>query len=252
MRIFWTLMLMFLVAISSDIQAGGCDDIPLMRQYEAEHKNKKEKKPYQFRTKVNLRFASNRSLIGGLNVKFRAIKVGLEFINRFRVGIMVAWLPGNAEKTDKLPVGVEKQLFEMGAFGTYFEYMFFHNYRWELSIPVDMIFADFRVTSISVYDGRETVEEFDNFPLIQIGVYGQYNVNYWLGVGTSIGGRFGVGPSSSVNNALTALYYTVGVRVMLGKFVRTVFKHQEVLKERIEYFETRRPYKADKLRKRLR
>ena len=220
-------------------------------RYYAE-KRKKEKKPYRMRTKVNFRFASNRSIISGLPVKMHGFKLGVEFLNRFRTGFMVAWLPSNAIETDGLPVGVESREFDMIALGTFFEYLIFHNYRWELSVPVDLLFADFTMKEVSVYDHTVRYDTLNDFPVMQVGCYGQYNVNYWLGVGASIGVRTGLGPSAAVNKAITALYYTMGIKFMLGKFLRTIFVHQKVLQERIDYFETRRPDKADKLRRRLR
>lgn len=203
---------------------------PFEEKYLEEYKAKK--------WKMHTAIHNFRSFFNEEQFSFMGLKGGLEYDHNYRFGLM---LLGQQEAVmlNDTDEDYDYELSQVAYLAGYGEYMLVNNYRWELGIPLSFGRGGGRLVTL---DGeREPVGEPEErrFNAVQFGVYGQYNINYWLGFGLGAGQRAAFSQDVEVRDYLTSPYYTFGLKVNLGRLVKSVFAHDKVKAEKKLYFETR-------------
>ncbi len=203
---------------------------PFEEKYLEEYKTKK----WKMHTAVH----NFRSFFNDQQFLFMGLKGGLEYNHNYRFGLMLLGQEEAVLLNDN-DQDYDYELSEVAYLAGYGEYMLVNNYRWELGIPLSFGRGGGRLVTL---DGeREPVGEPEEkrFNALQVGVYGQYNINYWLGFGLGAGQRAAFSQDVEVRDYLTSPYYTFGLKVNLGRLMKSVFAHKKVKAEKKLYFETR-------------
>ena len=180
-----------------------------------------------------------RSWFSEEQFSFLGVKGGLEYKKRYRFGIMLL-AQQEAVVFDDADPDVDYELSEVGYIAGYGEYMIVNNYRWELGIPVSFGRGGGRLITLDQQNEQIGEPEERVFSALQLGLYGQYNINYWLGVGLGAGHRKGFSGDIKVEDFVSAPYYTFGLKINLGRFLKSVFAHDKVKAEKKLYFESRK------------
>ncbi|UTW66525.1 hypothetical protein KFE94_18045 [bacterium SCSIO 12643] len=205
---------------------------------------------FYYKTKFQVRLAHERTLLTkGVDVKINALRVGVQFKQRYKFGLQ--GFISRIYRTEPIEVPeVSYYNTAIVGYGAYFEYVFIENYRYYLGVPVTL--SNAWVTGNARDHSDERIEQYDwisnRFGVFSLGTSGGYSVNYWLSVFAGLGYRFSFSKDQSQNDLLTTPFYSFGIRVQLGHFIKTVFKHQEVNKMKAIYFRDKNTWRAKKFK----
>ena len=207
---------------------------------------------FYHKTKFELELSqTNTWLKKGINVKVRSLNIGLQFNRNYKFGVSGILSKRYQTTYEDYP---EIGYFETSllGFGTYFEYLLIKNYRLEVGFPLAVGKVWATNEAYSTEKTRIPASDFtsNGFGLFSIGANGEYSINYWLAFGLGLGYRFSIGANSNTSQNLSTPYYSFGIKLQLGKFVKTIFHHEQVLQMKSIYFRDRRPAKSEKMRKR--
>lgn len=192
--------------------------------------------------RIELKITHQRTLITeGVNVKFNGINLGYQFKGKYKAGLALFYSE-TYETTNTDYPDVNYFITQVVGYGAYFEYIAFHNYRYQIGFPISAgtIWEEYTAhvdykTKIPEYDYRS-----DSYGLYSLGVNASYSVNYWLLFSVGGGYRHAIGGDPEINNILSNAYYSFGVKFQLGKFIKSVRTPEEVLHMRSLYFKGRK------------
>jgi hypothetical protein len=204
---------------------------PFEKEYLEEYKAKK----WRMHTAIH----NFRSFLDDRQFSFFGLKGGLEYKKRYRFGLMLLGQQEavmlNDQEEDR-----DYELSEVAYLAGYGEYMIINNYRWELGIPISFGRGGGRVVTLNQNEEQIGEPEELTFNALQMGLYGQYNINYWLGFGLGAGHRSGFSTDVKVRDFVSTPYYTFGLKINLGRLLKSVFAHEKVKAEKKLYFESRK------------
>ena len=208
------------------------------------------KKDTDNKTKIFFRFSNNRTVVRNTQIKFTGLRLGVERKNKFRYGILFASLADSVIVLKPENDTIWGSFIDVSAIGGFFEYLLIKNYRWELSIPVDLAFGSTQVQELDHNRKAISEEELPNYFVTQAGLYGQYNINYWFGVGAGFGYRWSISEDKDLQTYLSSPYYIFGVKASIFRGLKSIFRHNKVMDEKIKYFEKHNTEKAEKIKRR--
>jgi len=189
------------------------------------------------RPKLVFSFDGRYSFIRSEAVNISGLKLGLDFRNKFRIGIGVYGLlkpeeySGSVTRTIKtnktiIPFHATLKLWYGVIYG---EYVIAHKKRWELSIPIQFgigqtqIDAEpIRKESISAINYLNKNDQNTTVFLIEPSITGYYKIFSWIGVGTGIGYRRMIGADDTMNQNFDNPIYIIKVKLFLGDFIKVV------------------------------
>ena len=202
------------------------------------------------KNKLFLRLYNNRSEVNNTQLRYSGIKLGIEHNKKLRFGVTYTSLADSVFILREKGDAVWGDFIDVVTFGGFTEYIIVKNYRVELSIPLDIGFGSAKIAEAS--SNRKLLSELQrpNYFLTQLSVYGQYNINYWLGFGAGLGFRYTRSENKTLQDAMTSPFFIFGMKANVFKALTTIVNHKRVLDEKIEYFEGRNYRKAEKLKRR--
>ncbi len=189
------------------------------------------------RPKLVFSFDGRYSFIKSEAVNISGLKLGLDFRNKFRIGIGVYGLLKPEEYSGNVtrPNGTKKIVIPFNAtlnlwYGViYGEYVIAHKKRWEISIPIQFgvgqsqIDAEpIRKENISSIKYLNKNDQNTTVFLIEPSITGYYKVFSWIGVGTGIGYRRMIGADDTMNQNFNNPIYIIKVKLFLGDFIKVV------------------------------
>jgi len=205
---------------------------------------------FYYKTKFQVRLAHERTLLTkDVDIKINTLRVGFQFKRHYKVG-----LQGFISRNYQIEAIEEPEVSYYNAaivgYGAYFEYVFIENYRYYLGAPVTLSTA--WVSGLAHDQNDKRIDEYDwtsnKFGVFSLGASGGYSINYWLSIFAGLGYRFSFSKDQSENELLTTPFYSFGVRVQFGHFIKTVFNHQEVNKMKAIYFRDKNTWRAKKFK----
>jgi len=181
-----------------------------------------------FKTNPRLLFSfdSRRSFIRSGNVKIFGLRFGLEFDNLVRAGIGFYGLSTGTGIDWVRPTGdtIRNARLNFGYVSGFFEYVFFQNKKWELSVPLHLGIGE---TSLSNSDYPFLQPETRQSVLLtEISAQGQYKIFWLVGLGAGIGYRHMISPRTKVTKNFDAPIYLFKVRIFIGELFRRVAKKE--------------------------
>jgi hypothetical protein len=184
------------------------------------------------------------------NTKMDGVKLGVELYQRYRFGFTYFFL-GKERPLDALfreKDTVQQQL-KLNYWGPFFEYVLYEDFRWEVSIPLNLGYGKGRVDTKKVSTSIKGRRMTSDLVFTSGGLNAHYKVFHWLGFGVGIGYNHVFTKEPAIRKVLNSPYYAIRVKLFLGGLYRCVFKPKVVKQLKLDYREERRERKALRLAK---
>jgi len=174
----------------------------------------------------DVKFDSRFSFIKNTNVKTFGMKVGLNFNQRFKLGLGVnSMITASATKIANIDdtVAVDIDYFY---WSPYMEYVYYSSKKWEFSLMVQLGFGEAKYSYLDVFGSKQSVAKTTIItyePTMQI----DYRIIPWVALGTGIGYKLELYRSKGgVTEPLSSPQFILKVKVYLGKIYRTIMGKQ--------------------------
>ena len=200
------------------------------------------------KTKIEFRLSTNNTLLtSGVSAKFTNIRIGVRFKKHYKFGFLLSNMRSISFDTPEDP-NVSSYQLKFNGYGGYLEYVVLKNYRFEFSVPVSI--ASMQAEATAYNSSGFAVPKYDTssqrFPVLSVGVYGAYSMNYWLAISAGVGYRWAFSESDYYNSLLSTPYYSLGLKLQIGNLYRSIFHKDQVLYMKSVYFRDRKPEKSAK------
>lgn len=192
------------------------------------------------------RLGRAQSLIENRTVVLNSLRGGFEIDKRFRTGLLVAVLQDSVLIKERLPEGAAYNMISLAAIGAFVEFMVVNNYRWEMSVPIQVGSG---YVTYNYLDSNKVKLFSDNEPyyyFLDLGFNFQYNFNNWAGFGVGFGVRTTTSSDYRVSKYTRGPYYMLGFRFSIGGLYNSVFHKDLVMERKNRYFEARRIAKENR------
>jgi hypothetical protein len=170
-------------------------------------------------------FDARRSFMIGRDVKFSGIKIGLgNKKHRFGIGFYNNRKPVMRidDRLDRLNA-TDTTLFDYSYSSLFYERILVRTKRWELSAPVHLNFGKLNASFIDTVGVRVPFYEQETTSMT-FSFKGHFKIWRWIGVAAGMGYNQMLGGENQVRRALSAPFYSYGVKVFLGELWKLTFK----------------------------
>lgn len=183
-----------------------------------------------------LSLVSFNSFLMNEKVKLKGLKFGAEIGERVRFGI--GWYKlDNPIKLSPLinDFDTVNRQFQFEIFNFFAEYIFYEDFRWELSLPFSIGKAVGKIDTFSVRNNNlHGQTNADSTGISTVGFDFEYRFIPWLGLGGGVGYRQAFAPKD-IREKLNAPYYVVKVKIFIGYLFKAIFMKKKLAEEREAY-----------------
>lgn len=189
-----------------------------------------EKFSYAMKTNPKLLFSldSRRSFVRSTNVKFWGVRLGFDWSAMIHMGIGMYGLSSSTglDWVNNDGDSINDARLNFGYVSFWFEYVWFHNKRWQLSTPLHLGAGEVSLSS-------------SNFPFLQpetkksvivteFSVQAEYKIFWLVGLGAGAGYRYSLTSQEKLARFVNSPVYLFKVRIFLGEVYKRLFKKGEV------------------------
>lgn len=170
------------------------------------------KSSINYKPKPVLKLEARNAFVTSSYVKMKAIKVGLNFHNRLRLGIGYSWM-----KSDYLittPTDTNALKFGYGLIFT--DYVFHQSKHWNLEIPVQI-----GLGRISYVNG-ENIKASEWVPVYEPAMIAEYIFLKYFGIGVGAGYRLIFKSRSPIKEQFTSPIYILKFKINFGNIYKDV------------------------------
>ena len=176
-------------------------------------------------------FDSDKNFLNGSDVRFFGFKVGLQFDDKFRVGMGLQIL------ADFIPVRVVVNEGEHNEYTTdgklditlmtsYYERILHTSTRWEFTASLHHGIGGVSRRYIDTV-GVEQQKSAGGFVLLTPAVEGHYKFFSWLGIGAGVGYRIAFYNDKKVQQLVNSPIYVLKMKLFLGELYKAIFKKEK-------------------------
>ncbi len=167
---------------------------------------------YSLKQKPQLDFKvdSRNSFISNRQARIFGVKVGLNFNKKVKIGIGYNWITSDVFRPS------DKSFLKYAYLSPYFEYVYYKQDKWWLSIPVQFGLGWAR------YQYNNNSHTSPTYFLLHYepAMIGMYEPVRYLAVGGGVGYRLMLIGQKNLDNKLTAPIYIIKVKLYLDRFIR--------------------------------
>jgi len=182
-----------------------------------------------FRTKPKIffNFTQYNSFINRQSANISGIKAGLEFNKKVRLGLGYGWL--NSDIVDKIAIDKNDLSYttngqlKFNFISTSFEYEFYTNDSWHLSVPLVFGSGGAHYEYIDRLTRERTSTKDFPIVLFEPTVNAQYNIIDWVGVSGGLGYRFALNASKDYKKNFNSPIYVISLKILFDEIYRDVF-----------------------------
>ncbi|MCA1761720.1 MAG: hypothetical protein LC664_01785 [Flavobacteriales bacterium] len=181
--------------------------------------------PYQNKLKPDFSVDARRTLFQKRWIAVMGLKFGAEYRRVHRMGIGVYFLNSRVFDSDfEFDIAAGKVEYEFRYTTLYYDRVLFFNRKWEVGATLHLGGGKVRpfFQNPDNPNDRIAVEPID-FSTVELAVYGEYNVLYWIGVGAGIGHRGVFGAGKSLNKEFSAPIFVANLQLKLFKLARSFY-----------------------------
>lgn len=185
--------------------------------------------------KLLFAFDARRSFVLDNKVKFNGIKIGVELIEKHRIGLGFYGMQqpvkfvGFIDK-QKFPEATDTLFFNFNYGGAFYEYIWLRSKRWELTTPMHLGLGGIELTYLDTAGIRRPPFIKGGSFVLGFGASAQFKIWRWLALGTGGGYRRMLTSEENIKRPLNAPYYQFQVKILLGELYRMAFR-RETLEE---------------------
>jgi hypothetical protein len=183
---------------------------------------------------LNFDFDSRYSFIGSGVGDIIGVKLGVEFGDKFEVGLSGHLLDEvNAHFYKNYPVlhfgntietvKAHLQLFYMAA---YAEYVFYRDAQWKFSVPVQLGMGESNY--LYTYNGIEKVNNLHAIILLEPIISSEYSLNSWFSLTAQFGLRLMLLNNPAVEDNLNSPTFSLGFSITYTQACKTLFPNSQL------------------------
>ena len=171
-----------------------------------------------------INFDKHLSFIASRAAKMDGIRIGLSYLEKYKVGIGYTGLSDNTPLYEQFIQGSDtiNARLRFGYFSSSFEYIFYEKDRWQLSVPVHLGLGQ-SYYAFTDKSGKEL--HFKQQPVIvyQPSFTGYYKIIKWVGVGFGVGFRVMLLSNPFLNEHLNSLIYILNLKIFPFEIYHSIF-----------------------------
>ena len=181
---------------------------------------------YQNRLKPDFSIDARRTLFQKEWAAVMGLKFGVEYRRIHRLGIGVYFL--NTRVFDdvfepEIP-GIDELEYEFNYSTIYYDRVLFFNRKWEFGSTLHLGGGKIRAFYRNPENQNDRIEiDSQDFSTIELSIYGEYNILFWLGVGVGTGYRQVLGAGSDLNSDFSSPIFVVNLQVKMFKLARSFY-----------------------------
>lgn len=181
---------------------------------------------YQNKLKPDFSVDARRTLFHKNWVAVMGLKFGVEYRRVHRLGIGVYFL--NTRVFDdvfkpNIP-GVDELEYEFNYSTIYYDRVLFFNRKWEFGSTLHLGGGKIRAFYRNPENQNDRIEiDSQDFSTVELSVYGEYNILFWLGAGVGTGYRAVLGAGSDLNKDFSSPIFVVNLQVKMFKLARSFY-----------------------------
>jgi hypothetical protein len=181
---------------------------------------------YQNKLKPDFSIDARRTLFQREWAAVMGLKFGVEYRRVHRLGIGVYFL--NTRVFDEvfepeIP-GIDKLEYEFNYSTLYYDRVLFFNRKWEFGSTLHLGGGKIRAFYRNPENQNDRIEiDSQDFSTVELSVYGEYNILFWLGVGLGTGYRQVLGAGSDLNSDFSNPIFVVNLQVKMFKLARSFY-----------------------------
>ena len=200
------------------------------------------------KTKLEFRISTDKTLITkGVNARFTNLRLGIRFKKHYKFGLVMTTMQPLFYEAPENSF-VKNYNLKLTGYGGYFEYVILKNYRFEVSVPFSILSMQAEADAFD-YSGIRFPEQDTSshrFPVLSLGIYGGYSINYWMAIGLGLGYRQAFSTNDQNNSVISTPFYSLGLKIQIGSFYKSMAHREQVLYMKSVYFRDKRPEKSAK------
>jgi len=216
-----------------------------------EEEKKKENWLYPELTRFVFAFDNRTEWLNGNRGRMDGIKVGMEFNERYRLGVAIY---NNPSPVAMEPVVTERDSIvnavDLRYFAFYGELILYKDYRWEVDIPIAYGTGNASLIRFTANSGLDEPIRDISVRTVDAGISAHYKIFSWVGFGSGFGYRKAFSSNELMKDAYTSPYFVFKLKLFLGYLYKTVFQRKKLKEERDAYHEKKRERKKRRLERR--
>ena len=187
---------------------------------------------FREKPKFFFNFTQYNSFINRQSANISGIKAGLEFNEKVRLGVGYGWL--NSDIVDKILIEKNDLTYQTNGqlkfnfISTSFEYEFYTNDSWHLSVPLVVGAGGAHYEYIDRITKDRTSTKNSPIVLFEPTVNAQYNIISWVGISGGLGYRFAVNAKDYRKNFSSPIY-VIQLKIFFDEIYRDVFPKENDL-----------------------
>jgi hypothetical protein len=182
---------------------------------------------FRKKPKFFFNFTQYNSFINKQPANVSGIKAGLEFNDKVRLGVGYGWL--NSDIVDRIDITKNDLSYQTNGqlkfnfVSTSFEYEFYSNYPWHISVPLVVGAGGAHYEYIDRMTKERT--NTNNFPVVlfEPTINAQYNIIDWVGVSGGLGYRFTMNATMDLKRNFCSPIYVIQLKIFFDEIYRDLF-----------------------------
>lgn len=192
----------------------------------------KKERPIR-KSKMYFAFDASRSFLSEPNVRFNGIKIGLELMEKHRVGLAIYGLTNQVRFTGELdqndyPNSTDTLYFNFNYASVFYDHVWLRTKRWELTTPFHIGMGGIDISYLDTTGVRSSPFLSTNSVMMGFGGSAQFKVLRWVALGTGAGYRQMLTRDENIGKSLNAPFYQLQLKILLGEIYRMTFKRDEL------------------------
>jgi len=176
----------------------------------------------------------------GQTANFWGLKLGVQMFQKYRIGFGGYYMPRFVDKTPTQEFSVRDTItvyrkFRMHYYTTFMEWVFVHNFRWEVALPIS---AGYGIAEVERWNPArfrwEPGKDVDEF-VATVSVNAHYKIFSWVGVGLGLGWRQILTPDQDIQRDFSGLILSYKVKIFAGHLYKALFRKEKILEEKGDY-----------------
>jgi len=182
---------------------------------------------FRKKPKFFFNFTQYNSFINRQSANISGIKAGLEFNEKVRLGLGYGWL--NSDIVDKIVIDKNDMSYQTNGqlkfnfISTSFEYEFYTNDSWHLSVPLVVGAGGAHYEYIDRITKDRTATKNSHIVLFEPTVNAQYNIINWVGISGGLGYRFALNASKDYRKNFSSPIYVIQLKIFFDEIYRDLF-----------------------------
>ncbi len=181
--------------------------------------------PYQNKLKPDFSLDARRTLFKKEWIAVMGLKFGVEYRRIHRMGIGVYFLNSRVFDEDfEFDLEVGKVEYEFRYSTLYYERVIYFDRKWEFGATTHFGGGQIRAFFQNPENPNDRIElDPLQFSTIELSIYGDYNILYWLGAGVGTGYRSVFGVNSDLKKEFSSPIFVVTLQMKLFKLARSFY-----------------------------